>query len=51
MKPHIKLSNGYWVWIASGCDAEMKGDIWDAASNFIRARNRKEGRWPWRMMA
>lgn len=51
MKPHIKLCHGYWVWVAVGCDAEMEGEIWAAASSFVHYLNKKEGRWSWSMYA
>lgn len=49
MKPHIKLSRGYWVClIYGGSTAESS---WYQACQFVNMKNIAEGRWPGRISA
>lgn len=49
MKPHIKLSRGYWVCTIQ-CGQLAERD-WYQACRFVNERNLKEGRWPGRLTA
>lgn len=48
MKPRIRILGGYWMCTVEG---PLLDDKFDTACRFVEELNRKEGRWPWRMLA